>query len=61
MNSILYCLIIQMRMRSWEAKMVTHLVIVKMHTPPLGSQRIWACHSHGMCPSHGCVYTFCAT
>lgn len=29
-----------MRKRTWGAKTVTHLVIVKVHTPTVGSQRM---------------------
>lgn len=29
-----------MRMRTWGVKTVTHLVIFKVHTPTLGSQRM---------------------
>lgn len=43
MNSIFCCLIIQMKMRTWGTKIVTHLthlIIFKMHNPLLGSQRM---------------------
>lgn len=61
LNSVFCCFVIQKGISIWGTKIVTHLVIFKMHTPSLDCQKaglvtdveaVMYCHS---CCTHGCA------